>query len=177
MVEKPQSRRRSDYLRTTGSDLAVPRARGFKRRGVGSGIVPGRSPGRSPLELPAQRPRHVDEAIASFPASPALLPLSGPDVLRVGAFTFETMPAVQIQRHCFRTARSLARYCTLGELISLNIVVSPGNLVGGESGIRTHGRVSPTHAFQACSIDHSDISPFRINELRAARTSVAQNPP
>ena len=23
------------------------------------------------------------------------------------------------------------------------------------------------HAFQACSIDHSDISPFRINELQA----------
>ena len=32
--------------------------------------------------------------------------------------------------------------------------------IGGESGIRTHGRVSPTHAFQACSFSHSDISPF-----------------
>jgi hypothetical protein len=32
-------------------------------------------------------------------------------------------------------------------------------------------------AFQACSIDHSDISPFRINDLRAVRNSVAQNPP
>ena len=31
--------------------------------------------------------------------------------------------------------------------------------------------------FQACSIDHSDISPFRINDLRAARNSVSQNPP
>src|SRR5215471_4214231 len=31
---------------------------------------------------------------------------------------------------------------------------------GGESGIRTHGRVSPTHAFQACSLNHSDISPL-----------------
>src|SRR5258705_12926141 len=38
---------------------------------------------------------------------------------------------------------------------------------GGESGIRTHGRVSPTHAFQACSFNHSDISPFRINYLQA----------
>ena len=37
---------------------------------------------------------------------------------------------------------------------------------GGESGIRTHGRVSPTHAFQACSFNHSDISPCRINNLR-----------
>ena len=50
-------------------------------------------------------------------------------------------------------------------------------LDGGESGIRTHGRVSPTHAFQACSIDHSDISPFRIKHLRTARNSVTQNPP
>ena len=32
-------------------------------------------------------------------------------------------------------------------------------------------------AFQACSIDHSDISPFRINALRAVWNSVAQSPP
>ena len=31
--------------------------------------------------------------------------------------------------------------------------------------------------FQACSIDHADISPFRINKLRAVLNSVAQNPP
>jgi hypothetical protein len=31
--------------------------------------------------------------------------------------------------------------------------------IGGESGIRTHGRVSPTHAFQACAFNHSAISP------------------
>ena len=31
--------------------------------------------------------------------------------------------------------------------------------VGGEGGIRTHGEVSPTHAFQACSFSHSDTSP------------------
>jgi len=36
---------------------------------------------------------------------------------------------------------------------------------GGESGIRTHGRVSPTHAFQACSFNHSDISLSGINSL------------
>src|SRR5688572_5791390 len=39
--------------------------------------------------------------------------------------------------------------------------------VGGEIGIRTHGRVSPTHAFQACLIDRSSISPFRVNNLRS----------
>src|SRR4051794_11008335 len=30
---------------------------------------------------------------------------------------------------------------------------------GGESGIRTHVRVSPKHAFQACAFNHSAISP------------------
>jgi hypothetical protein len=32
-------------------------------------------------------------------------------------------------------------------------------LSGGESGIRTHVRVSPKHAFQACAFSHSAISP------------------
>ena len=41
-----------------------------------------------------------------------------------------------------------------------------GRWDGGERGIRTLGRVSPTHAFQACSFNHSDISPFRINHLQ-----------
>src|SRR5687767_1369268 len=31
--------------------------------------------------------------------------------------------------------------------------------IGGEKGIRTLGTVSRTHAFQACSFNHSDISP------------------
>src|SRR5207244_5326462 len=34
----------------------------------------------------------------------------------------------------------------------------------GERGIRTLGRVSPTHAFQACSFNHSDISPCLSNQ-------------
>src|SRR4051812_14789512 len=42
---------------------------------------------------------------------------------------------------------------------------------GGESGIRTHGRVSPTHAFQACSFNHSDISPFENQRLTVAQKS------
>ena len=34
---------------------------------------------------------------------------------------------------------------------------------GGESGIRTHVRVSPKHAFQACAFSHSAISPQGIS--------------
>ena len=33
------------------------------------------------------------------------------------------------------------------------------HLGGGEGGIRTRGKVAPTHAFQACSLNHSDTSP------------------
>ncbi len=32
----------------------------------------------------------------------------------------------------------------------------------GEGGIRTHGTRKRTHAFQACSLSHSDTSPIRI---------------
>lgn len=31
---------------------------------------------------------------------------------------------------------------------------------GGEGGIRTHGHLAATHAFQACLIDHSSTSPY-----------------
>jgi hypothetical protein len=34
---------------------------------------------------------------------------------------------------------------------------------GGESGIRTHGTVSRTHAFQACALSHSAISPDALS--------------
>jgi hypothetical protein len=33
---------------------------------------------------------------------------------------------------------------------------------GGEGGIRTHGRVSPTLAFEASSFNRSDTSPWRV---------------
>ncbi len=42
-------------------------------------------------------------------------------------------------------------------------------MTGGEGGIRTLGRVSPTHAFQACSFSHSDTSPF-LPEARSQRS-------
>src|SRR5437588_8146903 len=37
--------------------------------------------------------------------------------------------------------------------------VQQNKRTGGESGIRTHVRVSPKHAFQACAFSHSAISP------------------
>src|SRR5678815_3904236 len=42
-------------------------------------------------------------------------------------------------------------------------------MYGGESGIRTHVRVSPKHAFQACAFSHSAISPARIIEKQCER--------
>jgi hypothetical protein len=38
-----------------------------------------------------------------------------------------------------------------------------GEQAGGESGIRTHGTVSRTHAFQACALSHSAISPDALS--------------
>jgi hypothetical protein len=49
-----------------------------------------------------------------------------------------------------------------------------GKRSGGEGGIRTHGEVSPTHAFQACSFSHSDTSP---REARAGLSESADDSP
>src|SRR5215469_10494495 len=44
---------------------------------------------------------------------------------------------------------------------------------GGESGIRTHVRVSPKHAFQACAFSHSAISPcFRMVTRTVSKKSM-----
>ena len=63
-------------------------------------------------------------------------------------------------------------------------ILQPRN--GGEGGIRTHGRVAPTHAFQACTFDHSVTSPYRFdrpldrrcrkNERNNAELSSARTP-
>jgi hypothetical protein len=56
-----------------------------------------------------------------------------------------------------------------------------GNCVGSQpilfAALAAGSVTTRGHAFQACSIDHSDISPFRINHLQAVWNSVAQNPP
>ncbi len=39
---------------------------------------------------------------------------------------------------------------------------------GGEGGIRTHGRVAPTHAFQACRFGHSRTSPQHLFSEKAS---------
>ena len=38
-------------------------------------------------------------------------------------------------------------------------IVIKGLFDGGENGIRTHERIAPLHAFQACAFNHSATSP------------------
>ena len=38
-------------------------------------------------------------------------------------------------------------------------------LDGGENGIRTHERIAPLHAFQACAFNHSATSPKLHNRM------------
>ena len=54
------------------------------------------------------------------------------------------------QRYCGENYRRLERYL---------YGIDNNRLYGGESGIRTHVRVAPKHAFQACAFSHSAISP------------------
>ena len=51
-------------------------------------------------------------------------------------------------------ARAIIPYVTRADLLRAG-----QSAAGGESGIRTHGTVSRTHAFQACALSHSAISP------------------
>lgn len=46
-------------------------------------------------------------------------------------------------------------------------------LLGGNGGIRTPGRLAATHAFQACSIDHSDTFPKWVLYLASRLLSLA----
>ena len=52
-----------------------------------------------------------------------------------------------------------------------NVVFNPGMSCRIEAafGVQSHVAEERTeqHAFQACSIDHSDISPFKINNLQS----------
>ena len=43
------------------------------------------------------------------------------------------------------------------------VFFAAGQKNGGESEIRTHGRVTPTQHFQCCAFDHSAISPKKTN--------------
>jgi len=40
--------------------------------------------------------------------------------------------------------------------------VNKGLFSGGENGIRTHERIAPLHAFQACAFNHSATSPYQL---------------
>src|SRR5690242_17503496 len=69
-----------------------------------------------------------------------------------------------------REAFELEAYCRRERSRSLRPKSRPA-ATGGESGIRTHVRVSPKHAFQACAFNHSAISPA-LKEKTLAAASV-----
>ena len=76
-------------------------------------------------------------------------------------------------RSSFRIGRHLCRHAHLraidpadGPLITARRHLR-GRLeyFGGQGGIRTHGTLSRTHAFQACALNHSATCPFRPKPL------------
>jgi hypothetical protein len=77
--------------------------------------------------------------------------------------------------HCGSPNRIRAGHQSLAEMPERRLTalaIIPGGtdppVAGGESGIRTHGTVSRTHAFQACALSHSAISPYRLLMKAAA---------
>src|SRR2546423_8557071 len=81
---------------------------------------------------------------------------------------------VRTVSHTPRNAGSTPRFTGTRACTSLLWEVVDRECVGGIS--CASARAAAVN-FQACSIDHSDISPFRINKLRAVENSVAQTSP
>lgn len=115
-------------------------------------------------------PRNVEIAISACPVyvEYALMTRSGRDVPR----DIRVKPIRKLLIFIF-FARAMDWSMNISEnlinTISINIeivifciekIVAYISVVGnGESGIRTHGMISHTHALQACPFDHSGISP------------------
>jgi hypothetical protein len=86
-----------------------------------------------------------------------LVPLKSHDSPRLGE---NTVLAPVCQYICMYTLR----YASRAQKVEIDTTDSKAGKpatcrYGGEGGIRTHGRISPTHAFQACSLNRSDTSP------------------
>jgi hypothetical protein len=54
-------------------------------------------------ELAAERASHMDQASASFPATSALLEFACSGVFRVAALAFDSVAAVEFERHTHLT--------------------------------------------------------------------------
>ena len=121
-----------------------------------------RSQASLPGPLQAPRPRTsrcLPREGESDPGRTSRTDRSGAEVSTSMRFTSHTraMSWLGSSRVRFRTDRGPRAACTGSVEEGGTRGLRRGG--GGESGIRTHGRVSPTHAFQACSFNRSDISP------------------
>ncbi len=79
------------------------------------------------------------------------------------SFTGSACASHQIARDLARLRNSHSRSYRSSE-VSLSPPIKKARrrrpfFTGGESEIRTHGRCYPTHAFQACALNHSATSP------------------
>ena len=104
--------------------------------------------------------------LAMVAAIAATLPACGGGGGGAGDAEGTTSPATSlgvastsVSESAAETTGSLSEEPTTGESVASDPPVS-GEVGGGQRGIRTLGRLSPTHAFQACAIDHSATCPF-----------------
>ena len=90
--------------------------------------------------------------------------------MRIGVIRSGSQPCTGHSRRCGNfsapgTGLGTSGALHLGQVMGLLAIRDRRgkNKYGGEGGIRTHGRISPTHAFQACSLNRSDTSPLSWN--------------
>ena len=159
-------RKGSLWRRSTTVDLGVqesPTAR-LSRPGSGSGA----GCGRNPCGTMALKPKAWIPAFAGMTSLESFGAQLNPGITRpVPGLAFRPHAACRpcpLWRAC---SNSLARICRTGFCIgqvSPPYTKTPAGagvfVYGGETGIRTLERNSPQHAFQACALNRSAISPF-----------------
>ena len=69
------------------------------------------------VELSAQRTRDMNQAGTSFPATPCFFELAGTGLLRVAAFAFRAVPAIELESHKTRTILEQASTLLHAEMI------------------------------------------------------------
>ena len=131
-----------------------------------------------PRHLPVPRPRHPRHRLRTAlpasqedqhhpPCSPAKTSASRRSTRAFGSqasCTTISDTSTWSRRPCNHSTTRSARGCHPCLRYDL-LPMCPGwtnGHAGGEGGIRTHGTLSRTHAFQACALNHSATSPWSV---------------
>jgi hypothetical protein len=134
----------------------------YNRRWLGPGALA--APGVFPLVLLPSRPDTVQETPSHETQSSTLLTGAGPHKLNPQAGIQPRYSGLRVQGTAASPSSTAKMFFSVrGQACSKQGVLKSANgcpwIYGGETGIRTLETVARPHAFQACALIHSAISP------------------